>query len=196
MDNRNGQVLVFEYEDSQPPIGSDIARSRQQLLAALVPLGNIASGATAGLLSKIMGRRLSLAVGRVVFITATVILMVAVSIDVLFLGRFLLGVVFGTYVSATAGISDSFEQQVGLYAYFWAVACLLSAAWILMFLPELRDRTIEEIDEMNEFDHIRGAVIVDEDKERTTVHPPISVTTPNQTLVELIGGTCAKVRRP
>lgn len=55
---------------------------------------------------------------------------------------------FGTYVSATAGISDSFEQQVGLYAYFWAVACLVSAAWILMFLPELRDRTFEEIDEM------------------------------------------------
>lgn len=34
------------------------------------------------------------------------------------------------------------------YAYFWAAACFVSAAWVLMFLPELRDRTFEEIDEM------------------------------------------------
>lgn len=61
-----------------------------------------------GLLSKIMGRRLSLAVGCVIFITATVILMVAVSTDVLFLGRFLLGV----------GIGD-FYVFVQLYVQVW-----------------------------------------------------------------------------
>lgn len=62
-----------------------------------MPLGNITSGATAGLLSKYMGRRLSLAFGCVIFISGTVTLMLTISIDVLFLGRFLLGVGIGNF---------------------------------------------------------------------------------------------------
>lgn len=62
-----------------------------------MPLGNIASGATAGLLSRVMGRRPSLVVGCVIFIIATVILMMTTSIDVLFFGRFLLGVGIGNF---------------------------------------------------------------------------------------------------
>lgn len=48
--------------------------SRQQLLAALMSLGNITSGVTAGLLSKYIGRQLSLAFGCVIFISRTVTL--------------------------------------------------------------------------------------------------------------------------
>lgn len=62
-----------------------------------MPLGNIASGATAGLLSKYIGRRLSLAVGCSVFITGTLTLMLTVRISILFLGRFLLGVGIGNF---------------------------------------------------------------------------------------------------
>lgn len=71
--------------------------SRQQLLAALMPLGNITSGATAGLLSKYIGRKLSLAFRCVIFISGTVTLMLTNSIDVLFWGRFLLGVGTGNF---------------------------------------------------------------------------------------------------
>ncbi|KAG6366193.1 hypothetical protein INS49_000369 [Diaporthe citri] len=74
----------------------------------------------------------------------------------------------------------------------------------MVFLPELRDRTFEEIDEMflarlpaskfrtygrtgigitpdvqNEVEHIRHIVVVNEDKEKARVPPSNSVATPN-----------------
>lgn len=55
-----------------------------------------ASGTTAGLLSRFMGRRLSLSVGCVIFIIATVILVVTVSDGVLFSVDFYLVSVLGT----------------------------------------------------------------------------------------------------
>jgi len=36
------------------------------------------------------------------------------------------------------------------YGYIWFPSCLLSAAFIYFYLPELKNRTLEEIDEMFE----------------------------------------------
>ncbi|KAK3291127.1 general substrate transporter [Chaetomium fimeti] len=34
------------------------------------------------------------------------------------------------------------------YGYIWAPSCWISALWVFFFLPEVKDRTLEEIDEM------------------------------------------------
>ncbi|KAI1486453.1 general substrate transporter [Biscogniauxia mediterranea] len=36
------------------------------------------------------------------------------------------------------------------YGYIWAPSCVICAVWIFFFLPEVKDRTLEEIDEMFE----------------------------------------------
>src|SRR5262245_59134082 len=34
------------------------------------------------------------------------------------------------------------------YGYIWFPSCLISALWVFIFLPEVKGRTLEEIDEM------------------------------------------------
>lgn len=34
------------------------------------------------------------------------------------------------------------------YGYIWFPSCLVTAAWVYFFLPEVHGRTLEEIDEM------------------------------------------------
>ncbi|KAL5442828.1 hypothetical protein PMIN06_008895 [Paraphaeosphaeria minitans] len=36
------------------------------------------------------------------------------------------------------------------YGYIWFPSCVLAAAWVFFFLPEVKNRTLEEIDEMFE----------------------------------------------
>ncbi|KUI57776.1 putative glucose transporter rco-3 [Cytospora mali] len=36
------------------------------------------------------------------------------------------------------------------YGYIWTPSCWISAAWVYLFLPEVKDRSLEEIDEMFE----------------------------------------------
>ncbi|KAF2274258.1 general substrate transporter [Westerdykella ornata] len=36
------------------------------------------------------------------------------------------------------------------YGYIWAPSCCIAAAWVFFFLPEVKNRTLEEIDEMFE----------------------------------------------
>lgn len=34
------------------------------------------------------------------------------------------------------------------FAFLWAPGCVLGAIWVYFFLPEVKDRNLEEIDEM------------------------------------------------
>lgn len=34
------------------------------------------------------------------------------------------------------------------YGYIWAPSCFIAAVWVFFFLPEVKGRTLEEIDEM------------------------------------------------
>lgn len=36
------------------------------------------------------------------------------------------------------------------YGFIWAPSCAIAAAWVFFFLPEVKNRTLEEIDEMFE----------------------------------------------
>lgn len=37
------------------------------------------------------------------------------------------------------------------YGFIWAPSCIIAAVWVFFFLPELKGRTLEEIDEMVSF---------------------------------------------
>ncbi|RYP82355.1 hypothetical protein DL770_005614 [Monosporascus sp. CRB-9-2] len=39
---------------------------------------------------------------------------------------------------------------VGAYGYIWAPSCVIAALWVYFFLPEVKGRSLEEIDEMFE----------------------------------------------
>jgi hypothetical protein len=34
------------------------------------------------------------------------------------------------------------------FAYLWTPGCVLGAIWVYIYLPEVKDRNLEEIDEM------------------------------------------------
>lgn len=34
------------------------------------------------------------------------------------------------------------------FAYLWAPGCILGAIWVYFYVPEVKDRRLEEIDEM------------------------------------------------
>ncbi len=38
------------------------------------------------------------------------------------------------------------------YGYIWAPSCVIGALWTYFYLPEVKNRTFEEIDEMVSFD--------------------------------------------
>lgn len=39
------------------------------------------------------------------------------------------------------------------YGFIWAPICFITAAWVYFYLPELKDRTLEEIDELVSLHH-------------------------------------------
>lgn len=45
------------------------------------------------------------------------------------------------------------------YGYIWFPSCIIAAAWVYFFLPEVKGRTLEEIDQMVSF---QWSVPVDE----------------------------------
>jgi MFS transporter, SP family, sugar:H+ symporter len=41
------------------------------------------------------------------------------------------------------------------YGYIWAPSCFITAIWVFFFLPEIKNRTLEEIDEMVSYPIVR-----------------------------------------
>lgn len=61
------------------------------------------------------------------------------------------------------------------YGFIWAPSCAISAVWVFFFLPEVKNRTLEEIDEMfnaklsaRSFGKYKCVGIVREDEEEKT----------------------------
>lgn len=52
-------------------------------------------------------------------------------------------------ISGKIKYADTFQSP--RYGYIWFPSCLIAAAYMYFYLPEVKGRTLEEIDEMVRF---------------------------------------------
>ena len=90
---------VFGHEAPETPLGWNLSTTRQQLISALMTLGAFLSSATAGIVAKKFGRRHCLWAACVLCCVANIIMMVTTSIGVLYLGRLLIGLANGYFMT-------------------------------------------------------------------------------------------------
>ncbi|KAL5117086.1 hypothetical protein ACEQ8H_005045 [Pleosporales sp. CAS-2024a] len=94
-----GFLQVFGYRTPKAPTGWNITTERQQLISSLMTLGAFISSATAGVPSKRFGRRVCLAAACVTCFVANIIMMTTDHIGALYVGRFVLGLANGYFMT-------------------------------------------------------------------------------------------------
>ncbi|KLU82262.1 hypothetical protein MAPG_01336 [Magnaporthiopsis poae ATCC 64411] len=128
-----GFLRVFGYEDSKNPTGYGIDPTVQQLIASLLTLGSFLSSLCAGFFSRWFGRRQGLWLACVLNMVACVIMMVTTDVNVLYLGRLLLGisngflVTFSNVYTAEAAPAQLRGVIVALFAWWVNIGSIVGS---------------------------------------------------------------------
>ncbi|KAF1836257.1 general substrate transporter [Decorospora gaudefroyi] len=94
-----GFLEVFGHPDPASPTGYNISPDRQQLISSLMTLGAFLSSSTAGIFATKMGRRQCLWMASVLCCVSNVVMMATTNIAGLYMGRLLIGVANGWYMT-------------------------------------------------------------------------------------------------
>lgn len=98
-DQHSDLVKIFGYEDPNTPGGWNISTERQQLISSLMTMGAFISSCGAGPIATVMGRRGSIWSAAVLCAVANVIMMATTNIGAMYVGRLLLGLANGMFMT-------------------------------------------------------------------------------------------------
>ena len=127
-----GFLKVFGYAAPNSPIGWNISTTVQQLITSLMVIGGIVGSLAQGPMSKWIGRRHCMMIACVTCITAAAIMMGTTSVGALYVGRIILGVANGIFITtAQMYIIEVLPANLrgvglGLYAMIIVVAVTIS----------------------------------------------------------------------
>ncbi|KAG4422155.1 hypothetical protein IFR04_004661 [Cadophora malorum] len=128
-----GFLKVFGYEDPTSPLGYGIDSTFQRLITSLLTLGSFLSSLVAGSFSAYLGRKQALWLACVLNAAAVAIQIATTNKGVLYLGRFLLGLANGFFVTfsnvytAEAAPAHLRGVMVALFAYWVNIGSILGA---------------------------------------------------------------------
>ncbi|KAI1878492.1 hypothetical protein JX265_000424 [Neoarthrinium moseri] len=94
-----GFLEVYGYRTNTTKIGWNISTTRQQLISSLMTLGAFISSGTAGFIAAKLGRRACLWLASLLCIVSTIIMMTTDTIEPLYVGRFLIGLANGYFMT-------------------------------------------------------------------------------------------------
>ncbi|KAM0489913.1 hypothetical protein ACHAP8_012095 [Fusarium lateritium] len=94
-----GFLQVYGYEDPETAIGWNISTTRQQLISSLMTLGAFISSSLAGFVAAKLGRRMCLWLACILCAVSNVIMMATTNIGPLYLGRLLIGLANGYFMT-------------------------------------------------------------------------------------------------
>ncbi|KAL8408497.1 hypothetical protein RB594_007075 [Gaeumannomyces avenae] len=128
-----GFLSVFGYEDAKNPTGYGINPTVQQLIASLLTLGSFLSSLCAGLFSRRFGRRQGLWLACLLNMASCVVMMATTDVNVLYLGRLLLGVsngflvTFSNVYTAEAAPAQLRGVVVALFAWWVNIGSIVGS---------------------------------------------------------------------
>ncbi|ROV89389.1 hypothetical protein VSDG_08647 [Cytospora chrysosperma] len=93
-----GFLQIFGYR-APTPLGWNISTERQQLISSLMTLGAFLSSSSAGPVASFMGRKASIWSASVLCCVANVIMMASTNIGALYVGRLVIGLANGFYMT-------------------------------------------------------------------------------------------------
>ncbi|RGP74524.1 hypothetical protein FSPOR_1101 [Fusarium sporotrichioides] len=94
-----GFLQVYGYEDPETAIGWNISTTRQQLISSLMTLGAFISSSLAGFVAVKLGRKMCLWLACLLCAVSNVIMMATTDIGPLYLGRLLIGLANGYFMT-------------------------------------------------------------------------------------------------
>ncbi|KAG8156818.1 hypothetical protein KVR01_013423 [Diaporthe batatas] len=94
-----GFLKIFGHEAPETPLGWNLSTERQQLISSLMTLGAFLSSSTAGPIASFMGRKPSIWSASLLCCIANVIMMVTTNINAIYIGRLLLGLANGLFMT-------------------------------------------------------------------------------------------------
>ncbi|KAF3809698.1 High-affinity glucose transporter RGT2 [Colletotrichum gloeosporioides] len=94
-----GFLQVYGYEDPKTSIGWNISTTRQQLISSLMTLGAFISSMLAGAIASKLSRKMCLWLSCVLCVVANVIMMTTTHIGALYVGRLLIGLGNGGFMT-------------------------------------------------------------------------------------------------
>lgn len=128
-----GFLMVFGYEDPSLPAGYGIDSTVQQLITSLLTLGSFLSSLAAGPFSAYLGRKPALWLACAINAVSCAIQLGTTNTDVLYLGRLLMGLANGFFVTFSNIYSSECAPAhlrgviVALFAYWVNIGSIIGA---------------------------------------------------------------------
>ncbi|KAG6354142.1 hypothetical protein INS49_004746 [Diaporthe citri] len=94
-----GLQAMIGFLKAKTPLGWNLSTERQQLISSLMTLGAFLSSSTAGPIAAFMGRKPSIWSASLLCCISNVIMMVTTNINAIYIGRLLLGLANGLFMT-------------------------------------------------------------------------------------------------